>query len=318
MSEVIICEYRNDDRMSCIKLLERTFPGRGGEEDFVWRFESIANNPLIVCAKHKDDIVGFHAFIPWRFALKNEHYIGYQGIQAATDNNYQRQGIQNRLIKYACELASEKGADFMWGGLPQHYNHKAYYKSGFYQVAYFPLYRKIVCPFIRKHLEIAKVDANKPIGIMLREENKITPIVDDYYLKWRYFKNPNEYDIIKISKNNDEAMFCVRQRKLWHGMIRISTSDLLILDCQLSSLDNIFVEWAFKTLESMFSAKVSTISTFFNDSTDRGKAISKYFTWKSSKPFQALMLLPGRKDLDVNVFLNKNNWDVLPHIIDWY
>jgi len=319
MSEIKICEYTKDDRMGCIRLLKDTFPGLSGEENFAWRFESSRlNAPLMVCAKHNDDVVGFHSWLPWRFTYDNRQYIGYQGGEAATDKHYLRQGIQNRIVNYGCTLALEKNIDFIFGGGGHQATLKSYYNSGFYQVANFPIYQRIVRPFLKKCSEAKLVKAKKPLKMMLREEKKITPIVDDNYMEWRYSMNPKDYSVVEIEKDNSQAQFCVRKRRLPIRKLRIKTNDLLVLDCQFSSLNDRFIKWAFNCLESLYSGNVMTISTYLNENTDRGRAISRYFTFKGYYYKQGLMFLPIKKDLDLNVFLNQNNWDWLTHLVDWY
>ena len=318
MENIEITEYTKNDRESCLILLEKSFQGISDERNFIWRFETPNRPPpVIVCAKHNDDIVGFDSYIPWRFTYDNKQYIGYQGGESATDKAYRGQGIQNRIKKFACELALVKGIDFIFGSgnLP---NIKAAIKSGFHPVGSFPLYQRLVSPFLKKYSDAREVGSKIPFNIMLKEEKKITPIVDDNYLEWRYFMNPKDYDILELEKDNNQAMFCVRKRKRRDNQFRITTADLLVLDCQFSSLNNKFIKWAFNCLERIYSRSVMTMSIFFNENTERGRAISKHFCHRRSSHDYGFLVRPIKKDLDLNIFLNHNNWDVLPHIVDWW
>jgi len=318
MPNIEIFEYTPNDRESCLILLEKAFSGISDEYNFAWRHElSKIGNPIILCAKHNDKIVGFESYLPWRFRYGNKEYFGYQGGESATEQNYRGHGIQNRLKNFACELALEKGIDFLFGSgtLP---NLKAAFKAGYYPVASFPLYQKIVSPFLKQSSEAKMIEPKIPFYTMLREENKITPIVDDRYMEWRYSMNPKEYNIIEAEKDNNKAFFCVRKRKLWNKILRISTSDLLVLDCQFSSFNDRFINWAFNCLESVFSRHVMTMSLFLNTNSDRGRAISKQFRYTRSSHDYGLIFRPIKTELNLNIFLNYNNWDVLPHIVDWY
>lgn len=319
MNKFKICEYTEDDRMGCVKLLKETFYGPSGEENFAWRLgASKFKETLMVCAKHNNEVVGFHSWIPWKFTYDNKQYIGYQGGEAATNIKYRRQGIQNKIVNYASKLMLERDIDFIFGGGGEPATLRSYYNSGFHQVANFPIHQKIVNPFLKKNPDTKIVNRKKPLKVMLSEEKKITPIIDEDYMEWRYTDNPKEYRVIEVEKDNSQAQFCVRKRRFQVRKIRIKHNDLLILDCQFSNLNDRFVKYALKCLESMYSRKVTTLSTHLNEETSRGKAISKYFMIKGYYYTQGLMILPLKKDLNLKVFLNHYNWDVLPHIVDWY
>ena len=319
MMEIGISEYREEDKEACIQLLKKAFPGSSDEKTFAWRFECLkTHKPLMVCAKCNDEVVGFHSWIPWVFSYGNKKYVGYQGGEAATEPQHRRKGIQNRIVNYACQIALDRDVDFLFGVGGSVGTYKALCNSGFYPVAFFPLRQRIVNPALKKGSEGKIVGTKQALNMMIREEKKITPIVDENYLEWRYSANPKDYCIFGVEKDNNQALFCIRKRRRRDKKFRITTSDLLVLDCQFSTLNHRFIKWAFKSLEGMYSRNVSTISTFFGENTDRGRAIGKQFYIKRESDVTALTVRPIKKSLDLNLFLNHNNWDVLPHIVDWW
>lgn len=317
MGEIEISEYTKDDRQSCLNLLGKAFPGISDEPNFRWRFESFDRpKPLIVCAKFDGKVVAMHTWLPWEFIYNGRKYMGYQGGEAATDKLYRGQGIQNRIVNHACKLALEKDIDFLYGagGVPA--TIKALCNSGFIPVAFFPLRQKIIDPFQKRSIEVN--DIRQSLNKMLYEEKRITPIVDQTYMEWRYIKNPKNYSIVRFEKDNNQALFCVRNRKHRDKKLRITYNDLLILDCQFSSFNHRFIKWAFNNLEKMHARKAFTLSIFYNENSDRGRAIHKQFNFERSSHELAFTIRPIKEDLDLNAFFNHYNWDVLPHIVDWW
>jgi hypothetical protein len=100
-----IIEYTAEYKNSCIDLLDKTFPSESNRDAFVWRFENkSANRPIIVCAIVANKVVAFNSWIPWRFVYKNKVYVGYQSGKSATDINYRRKGIFEKILRKADDL----------------------------------------------------------------------------------------------------------------------------------------------------------------------------------------------------------------------
>jgi len=319
MEKIEILEYTKDDRESCLILLEKAFTGISDESNFVWRFENInRSRPLIVCAKHGGRVVAMHSWMPWGFCYNEKKYIGYQGGEAATDEQFRRQGLQGKLLEFGYQLALDRDLDFFisLGGTSRTY--AAVVKSGHYPVLTLPQYTRLINPFSKKLLEEEPFSLDEPLPNMVVEKNKITPVVDRNYIQWRYLNNPKRYEIIKYQKENNTAIFFTRIRKIQLKGHKTRFNDLLLLDCQFSTLNDGFIKAAFDYLAGIYTRKVLFITTFLNVNTERGREISKNFHFKSEKKYKPFLIKPINKDLDLNIFNNCYNWDLLPHIVDWW
>jgi hypothetical protein len=319
MENVEISEYTKSDRESCLILLEKAFTGISDERNFAWRFESLDRpHPLIVCAKHSGKVVAMHSWVPWEFCHNEKKYLGYQGGEAATDEQFQGQGLQGKLIEFGLKLASDRDFDFIisLGGTFKTY--ASYVKTGHYPILNLPHYTRILNPFNKKLLDKEPFISGETLPHRVVEKNKLTPVVDNSYIQWRYFNNPKKYEILKYKHENNSAIFFTRIRNVYFKGHKTKFNDLLLLDCQFSTLNEEFIKSAFDYLTNIYARKAFYITTFLNENTERGKEISKNFHFKSGKRYKPFLIKPINRDLDLNIFNNCHNWDLLPHIVDWW
>jgi GNAT superfamily N-acetyltransferase len=316
MPEIQIVEYQKEDRLQCIDLLKKTFPGNSDEKTFTWRFES--NNklkPLIVCAKDGDKVVSFNSWLVWDFKYNNETYIGYQSGESATDPNYRGKGIWSKVLKYADGIASERKIDFLFG-FPSTMSYNAFYKAGYCPIGLFNFYIRLFNPFKKLHKNIMEHNSFKFAENLLFEKNKIVPMVDNEYIEWRYIENPKTYNILKYEENGNKAFFVVRIRHYYNKKYKFGWNEGFLLDCQFSSLNELFIKKAFKYIDSIYAGKIFNIRTFFNPNTAKGRAIQKHFSIRLNSSYEILCIKMINKKIDYNLLFDFNNWDIMPHVID--
>ena len=317
MRGIEIVEYTSDYRSSCIDLLERTFPGSGSEQAFAWRFERAeAGQPLMVCALDGDRVVSFNAWVEWKFQYGGRTYRAYQSGDSATDKRYRRMGIWGRILDAGEKIAAEREIDFFFG-FPSAMSFGGFYKAGYQRVGAFPFSFRVINPLLQA---CEPMDGNGD-GIAHRclvERDKITPVEDERYFRWRFTEGPRRYDVVHFSEESNDATFVLR-RALYHNKrFNIRVPEVFLLECRFSSLNDPFVQSAFKHLDRLYSRKGLWMRTFFNEHTDRGKAISRFFHIRLKERFETLIVKAMRRDLDYDVFFNCRNWDVLPHVVDDY
>lgn len=315
MAEIEIGEYKTEDRLSCIDLLKRTFPDSSNEKTFSWRFESrFMQSPLIVCAKDNGRVVSFNSWLRWEFQHNNGRYIGYQSGESATDERYRGRGIWSAVLKFADNLARARNVDFLFG-FPSTMSYNAFFRAGYSPIGIFNFYVRIINPLrpfsSRLNLELADFPVRS-----LAEENKIIPIVDSKYFQWRYFENPKLYDILKYTEDGNHALFVIRNGRYYNKKYKLGWSEGFMLDCQFSSLNDVFIKNAFKYLDRNYARKVLNLRTFCNPGSARGKAIAKHFRIRLGASYETLCIKVINERINYNLFFDWNNWDIMPHVID--
>ena len=311
MEEITFEEYAHEDRYSCIELLKGTFP-ESDEHTFKWRFEnSDRSDPLLVCAKHKNKVVSFNSWIPWEFKYNDNIYLGYQSGESATHIEYRGRGLFGKLLKFGDKLASERGIDFLFG-FPSNMSYGSFYRAGYFPVSPNYFHIRLLNPLrqINKKKRLAEFNTELNFSSMLTQKNKISPIFDYDYYNWRYNNNTKTYDIVEYIENNSKALFFLRKKKL-HGV-----TELLLLDFQLNVFNEMFIENAIIYLSKIYSRKALFIRSFFNEYSNRGRALRKYFNVRVKSKFDIFIIKPLSERMDTNILLNYNCWDLMPHCAD--
>ncbi len=310
MDEIVLKEYDSEERNACIELLEKTFPGTSDEATFKWRFEmDNRKRPLLICAKHYNRVVSFNSWIPWEFSYKTNKYSGYQSGESATDINYRGKGIFSKVLRYSAKIASDWRIDFMFG-FPNEISYRAFIKAGYYPIGTNYFYLRPINPFKKRAESSANLNANYFFETMLTQPDKITPIFDYYYCNWRYLENPNDFEIVEYTENNSKAMFVFRRKK-WKSL-----TELLLLDCQFGNYNDMFIDNSISFIDKVFSRRAAYMRTFFNQYSDRGRALRKHFSIRITSKFHVLIVKPISNRIDNNILLNCNCWDIMPHCVD--
>lgn len=309
--EIVINAYEKEDRDECIRLLAATFPGTSDEATFKWRFESEGRlDPIILCAKHQGKIVSFNSWIPWEFAYREKKYLGYQSGESATHAAYRGKGIFKNVIRQADRVALQKGIDIFFG-FPNPMSYSSFIKSGYRPIETYRYALRLVHPFGRRKISGMGGSAGNFEKTKLIQYDRITPTVTRAYGNWRYDDNPKNYEVHAYEEHGSQAMFAL-QRNMRKGI-----PEALLLDFQVNNYNDTFVEHAFRYIDAVFSRRVCYIRTFFNANTDRGRAIRKYFPIRVKSKYQVLIVKSISDGLDSNIIFNANNWDLMPHCVDW-
>lgn len=309
--EIVIEAYEKRDRDECIRLLAATFPGTSDEATFKWRFESEGRlDPVIICAKHKGKIVSFNSWIPWVFTYGKRRYLGYQSGESATHEAYRGKGIFKNVVRHADQIALQKGIDFFFG-FPNPVSYSSFIKSGYRPIETYRYALRLLYPFAKRKTRGIDGPARYFVESMLIQDDRITPLVNREYGKWRYSDNPKDYEVHTYEEDGSQAVF-VLQRKIRKGI-----PEALLLDVQLTNYNDMFVEHAFRFIDKAFSRRACYIRTFFNENTDRGRTLRKYFPIQVKSKYQVLIVKSITDGLHSNIIFNANNWDLMPHCVDW-
>lgn len=309
--DIVIEAYERKDRDECIRLLAATFPDTSNEATFVWRFESGGRpDPIIICAKHRGKVISFNSWIPWEFTYRGKGYLGYQSGESATHVEYRGKGIFKRVVNHADQVAMQRGVDFFFG-FPNPASYGSFITCGYRAVATNRYSVRVLHPFKKgRAYDIEKADRCLA-QVMLVQEDRITPAVNQAYDKWRYDINTKDYDTIEYAEDGSLAVFILQKR------IRKGIPEALLLDCQLTNYNEIFVDNAFEHLDAVYTRRACYIRTFFNENTDRGRTLKKYFSLRVKNKYQILIVKNISSRLDSNILFNAYNWDLMPHCVDW-
>lgn len=318
MKDIKIIEYSEEYRDSAMNLLKQTFPSLS-KEDFSWRFDSShdEHKPIIVCAVDSGKVISFNSWNKWLFMWEGKTFVGYQSGDSATDKNYRRMGIWRKIRSLGEQIAKDRGyIDFLFG-FPGEMSFNGVLKEGHHHVGTYDKNIRIINPFLfylnKKEKQFTSLDREP---IFLSQKNKITPVVDSKYIEWRYHRNPKDYRIINYSENNDLAMFVVRHGSYFNKRYRISVPEVKILDCRFTSYEESFVHNALKHIESLFSRKAVWLETFFNEGTEKGKALKHHFRLKFKNKGVKLTFQKINPVVDNDLFFKFDNWDLQPHVVD--
>jgi hypothetical protein len=310
--EILIRDFEERDKEGCLLLLGETFPGQSNARTFRWRFEnSPKGKPILLCAHFRDRIVSFNSWIPWEFQYGGRKFIGYQSGESATHPDFRGKGIFSEILRQGETRARNLEIDFLFG-FPSEMSYGAFYRQGYYPIAQYRYCIRPLNVFWRRPGERAPGDAGPsppPARAGLLQREKITPVFDAEYLRWRYLENSKEYAFAEFRENNLEAFFALRENR------RRFFREVLILDLQVNTFQERFLEKSLRSLAAKLPRSAAFVRTFFNEDTDRGRALKKYFFHIRGRDL-TLIIRPLRPTLPEEVLLNRHNWDVMPHIVD--
>lgn len=312
MQEISFGEYEDADLDGCVSLLSRTFPDRSDRATFQWRFGGkTRKKPIMIVARDGGEIISFNSWIPWQFSYEGEAYLGYQAGEAATSPEYRRRGVWKNVLSLGYDVALAYEVDFLFG-FPHEISCGGLLKTGYVSVSTLSFCLRPISPFCRMHGEINKHIPDISSLALLDQRDKISPEIDDDYCKWRYIDNTKKFDVVEYNDESSRAIFFIRQKK-WKGL-----NEAILLDCQFNNYNDLFVEKAFRYLDGVLSRRVLYVRTFFNEHSDRGSILKKYFPLRVRSKNETLMIKPISERIDPAVFLNRLKWDIMPHCIDEY
>jgi hypothetical protein len=318
MGDIKIIEYSEEYRESAINLLKTIFPDGSNELSFSWRFENLNKyKPIIVCAIDSGKVISFNSWIKWLFEFENKTFVGYQSGESATDRNYRRMGIWVRSLKLGEEIAKSRGYIDFFFGFPAKISFGGLIRAGYLHVGTYNKFIRIINPFIicyKKNI-YHKMPANS-LQINTPRKEKLTPVVDSKYIEWRYYQNPKNYEIINFYKNNETATFMLRHKIYYNKKYKIKFPEVLLLDCHFTSYDKKFISSSFDFIDRLYSRKAVWIKTFFNETSDKGKALRSQFHINHKEKYGKLLFKKISPDIDNKLFCDFGIWDLQPHVVD--
>jgi|GEM_PF-2340866 len=318
MENISIIECLEEkDKIAGINLLNKAFSGGTNQETLAWHEAAVTHKnykPLMICARDKDKLVSVCNWLPWEFVFEGKKYLAYQSCEGATEKEYRGKGLWREILKYGDELLVGRGIDFLFC-FPGSLSYYPLCMAGYHPVGTFKYRVRIINPFKKNRKENDRV-MSEWAWAGLVEKNKITAHADQNYFKWRFQVNPKEYEWVRYDEDNSQALFIVRKSKYYNNKYRIKINELLLLDCQFTSYYEPFVNKAFKYLEARYAKSVFHIRTFFNEHTDRGRAIAPYFPISLRRSRERLLSIPVKGKIDQQILLNFNNWDIMPSLRD--
>jgi hypothetical protein len=180
--------------------------GRAGEESyFRWKhLENPFGRSLMWVAESNERLVGFRAFMRWRFSRGGERVDAVRPVDTATDADFRRLGIFRELTVTALESIPSNVVLF---NTPNDQSRPGYVKMGWHVVGRVPLYLRI-----HRVLRVVRTTAGRmvrprsPLGPMdgvdpsidrlgaeaplVGDDLRLTTQRDAGYLQWRYLAAP--------------------------------------------------------------------------------------------------------------------------------
>lgn len=312
MGNISIREYKETDIDRCVELLSKIFPGRSDRATFGWRFQdNYQKKPILIVAEDNQKIISFNSWLPWEFSYNGETYLGYQSGESATLHEYRGKGIWEKVFILGQKVAFERGIDFLFG-FPNEMSYGGAIKAGYFPIGTFCFFLRPVNIFNRREEGLKKTIPNVSSHLIISQNNIICPKFDNEYCKWRYIDNTKDYDIIEYSEKSSWSIFIIRRRK-WRTL-----NEAILLDCQFNNYNNQFIENAIKYIDNILTRRVVYMRTFFNEHSERGKLLSKYFYLKVKTKQETLMVKPISEKMDLKILMNWLKWDIMPHCVDEY
>lgn len=136
-------EYRDEDEAQVVALLDRAL-GAGpvaGRRAQLFRWKHLDNpfgRSIALVADAGGHVVGYRAFMRWRFLCGGEHFEAGRAVDTATDPLWQGKGVFRRLTLDALDLARDRGIDLIFN-TPNQSSKPGYLKFGWTDVGRVPV-----------------------------------------------------------------------------------------------------------------------------------------------------------------------------------
>jgi GNAT superfamily N-acetyltransferase len=211
-------------------------------EFFRWKHVDGPFGPSILLVAEADGaVVGFAAYMPWRFRASEQVVMTARGVDFAVHPSHRRRGVSVALIQAAARHCSENVA-FIWSN-PNEKIRPGSLRSGRHQVGRFPHFIRPRGPLpgaIKRawgggsrmpgHLQIEAepaaeilrdgADASLPLARTKPPGDRLATVKDLTYLRWRYGRF-EEYRAVQADAGTDGGgMAIFRPRR--HGPLWVS------------------------------------------------------------------------------------------------
>ncbi len=249
----VIQTYEDDDQLEAIRLLNIVYGKWHDIKYWVWKYK---NNPAgffkndIQLAKNvNNEIIGYFAVIPLKMQLNNVEILGSLGVDLATHQEYQRQGIFTALANKLYAEAAKNDLQITYAfPLYQEPAYKGHIKMNWSTLCIVPNFvkrfsldkflegriknkillimaKKLTHLIFKTKFVIKKTPLVKDLIIekterfderfnvlweKLSSQYKIIVVRNKDHLNWRYVSNPEKnYIIFKAEKKNEVLGFIV-------------------------------------------------------------------------------------------------------------
>jgi GNAT superfamily N-acetyltransferase len=247
VSRLEIRPYEDPDEAAVLELIRASLgggpTGARSAEFFRWKhMTNVFGRSLMLVAETEDRILGFRAFMRWRFRAGNDLLSAVRAVDTATHPGFQGRGIFTRLTLAAVDQLRED-TDLIFN-TPNEKSLPGYLKMGWSVVGDVPIQIRIRRPvrFVRGVGSLGsdqQVPARPAAGARADEalarwrsaigtaefEARLQTPVDLAFLNWRYSRAPElDYRAIASDDGRTVAVFRIRPRG---GLLEATVSDLL-------------------------------------------------------------------------------------------
>jgi GNAT superfamily N-acetyltransferase len=239
-----IREYRPEDESLVLRLLQDSLGGSpvGTWESTYFRWKHLDNpfgQSFMLVAEIKGRVVGFRAFMRWRFVVAGREIAAVRAVDTATHPEYQRIGIFSQLTRTAVEMLRDE-ADLIFN-TPNEKSLPGYLKMGWGLVGKAPIYVRIRRPvgvlLGLRHLReqqplLREVPENRAEAVLdvLADEEEVANLLEKSradgerlatpsnlaYLRWRYGSAPpfgyRALPLVRGGNLRGLAVFRIRSR----------------------------------------------------------------------------------------------------------
>jgi GNAT superfamily N-acetyltransferase len=217
--------------------------GARSAESFRWKhLTNVFGRSLLLVAEAEDRIVGFRAFMRWRFRAGDDLLSAVRAVDTATHPGFRGRGIFTLLTLAAVDQLRED-TDLIFN-TPNEKSLPGYLKMGWSVVGDVPILIRIRRPvrFVRRVGSLGsdrQIPSRSTAGVRAEEalaawtsatgtgafESRLHTPVDGAFLNWRYSRAPElDYRAIASDEPASIAIFRIRPRG---DLLEATVSDLL-------------------------------------------------------------------------------------------
>jgi GNAT superfamily N-acetyltransferase len=242
----LIREAKGSDVVQILELLRITFGQVFTMNWWHWKYDqNPQDNPLLLVAANKHQIVGFRAFWPRKVEINGHIYKFHQAVDTAVHPLSRRQGIFSALIREGLKLLPTQDS-FGIFNFPNPNSLPGYLKLGWkyvrklrWAVRLLPSMKrsKIVPPVLSKELEFGRAQFTGIFPCFIR---------DTAYLRWRYSCHPDfTYRFWDLDLYHGQRFYAVTRQLRMKGVLCEVLIDIVAENnherCDMNELINVVV-----------------------------------------------------------------------------
>ncbi len=319
VNNILIREYRNEDKNQVLDLLNRNFEKQQhlsiirDNEWWEWKYEkNIFGKPIIYVAESSKNIIAVRPLWPWRLNIRGKELSCFQPLDSVVDEGFRGKGLFSEITR---KVINENIADIdIIFNFPNKQSIDAYLKLGWSLVGKLQWYIKINRPFgtfnLHKHysgFKSLKLEADDSITFdkvgnleeCISFDGKLKTKRNNAFLAWRYLDHPKiNYGMSVIKKKRRHLVYVYEINENDHGRELIIVDyfgDLLLFNKMLQELNCISNKY--QTAYTLILKKYNTPTNIL---------IRNCYLKQSNKNF---VVLPLNIALN-NIATKYDNWDI--------